>query len=841
MKSITIFLRTIILGVMFFSPFTSIAQQRLWGTTEHGGTDGIGSVYTVYLGDHTPFESVSFQAIHPGMAPNGSLILGSDSLLYGIAGGGENHGGLIYRVSLDGGTYEILHEFAYDSGRDPSGSSGLFLASDGKMYGLAREGGTSDVGVLFSIDPAQAGSYTVEQAFGTTLGAFPIGSLIETNGKLYGVTELGSSQSNGTVLFSWSLANQTSETVANFSTSTGNNPQSGLTLASNDYFYGIARTGGTHNFGTIYKMHRDSNLIHPVYSFPSNHVFAIHHTPMIEDNGQLYGVTSTGGMGNRGTLFSINLASDSFSFLINFGDVGLKSPWGGLLVDNGILYGTTFRDDGFLKEGVLYGYAINSDTVAILHTFGQDQSGGKSPFGGLTLVGDRLYGSTKDGGTGSFGTLFSFDLGTGTHQKLLDFSHAPDGAIPVGTLVETPDGLLYGMAQLGGPQGYGGIFSFDQHTSDLTLRAAFSEETGRIRDESLVLGQDGWLYGVQQLGGVNNWGVIIRFDPATDSLEVLHKFQGSPDGLTPMSNLVQHADGNFYGMTNSGGDSSLGTIFRWDPVQQSYGKVFSMGASMGGNTAGGLVAAQDGKLYGSTSFGGQNGFGSLFSFNPVDSSFTPLYFFESSLQFAIKGTMIEAQPGILTGLSFNAGSFGRGTLYGYDVAQDSFFFWHEFDPAIASNPLGEVILAEGDQVYGISQNGSGEPSSGALFRFDPTGGGSFQVEADIPESFGGKLLSHLFVTGFPTPIDGPILPLALQVFPNPTRERLQFSFQPLQGSKRIACSLLDISGKTLIHQSKDPTGSIIEETWDLSSFASGIYFLRIRVDEFVVSQKVWIP
>src|SRR5260221_12201324 len=81
------------------------------------------------------------------------------------------------------------------------------------------------------------------------------------------------------------------------------------------------------------------------------------------------------------------------------------------------------------------------------------------------------------------------------------------------------------------------------------------------------------------------------------SYEVLHAF--ALHGISPLSPLIQAADGQFYGTTNTGGTVGFGTVFRMD----SAGKLttlhsFAGSPRDGDSPSAGLIQATDSNFYG---------------------------------------------------------------------------------------------------------------------------------------------------------------------------------------------------------------------------------------------------
>ena len=93
-----------------------------------------------------------------------------------------------------------------------------------------------------------------------------------------------------------------------------------------------------------------------------------------------------------------------------------------------------------------------------------------------------------------------------------------------------------------------------------------------LKFDSLIQGSDGNLYVSTENGGRLNYGALFQATLAGQPAS-LYSFLGYPnDGSNPLTGLVQHTDGNFYGTAFSGGPSpcnygdypGCGTIFSLD-------------------------------------------------------------------------------------------------------------------------------------------------------------------------------------------------------------------------------------------------------------------------------------
>ncbi len=194
---------------------------------------------------------------------------------------------------------------------------------------------------------------------------------------------------------------------------------------------------------------------------------------------------------------------------------------------------------------------------------------------------------------------------------------------------------LYGMTQFGGV-GIGNIIKFNPNPVSLISRYNLVGTTGyEPRFGHMIQATDGYLYGMAASGGANNFGVIFRYNPSTNTYTDLVDFTGT-SGLYPgrgaLGSLIQATDGNLYGVTNQGGASGFGNMFRYNISTSTFTDLFDFtgntGAYQGSNARGDLYQASDGKLYGMASeLILPNSYGKLYSYDITTSTYTVLFSF----------------------------------------------------------------------------------------------------------------------------------------------------------------------------------------------------------------------
>jgi uncharacterized repeat protein (TIGR03803 family) len=134
----------------FEQGLTMDTKGNLYGTTEEGGTDGIGIVFKVTIKTGKEAVLYSFTGTPDAAYPSSGLVRDRKGRLYGTSQeGGTNNLGTVFEVI---GTKEtILHSFAGSDGETPFTSP--LLDHDGTLYGVTYQGGANGLGTVFSLKP----------------------------------------------------------------------------------------------------------------------------------------------------------------------------------------------------------------------------------------------------------------------------------------------------------------------------------------------------------------------------------------------------------------------------------------------------------------------------------------------------------------------------------------------------------------------------------------------------------------------------------------------------------------------------------------------------------------
>ncbi len=345
-------------------------------------------------------------------------------------------------------------------------------------------------------------------------------------------------------------------------------------------------------------------------------------------------------------------------------------PSGSLISSGSTLYGMTDWG-GADSDGTIFKINKDGTGYAVLHSFAGGASDGRAPYlASLILKGSTLYGTTLNGGTGDGGTIFKINRnGTGFAVLHSFVGGASDGVLPIGSLI-IKGSALYGMTQYGGTANMGTIFKINKDGSGFVLLHSFAggASDGDYPYGSLIL-KGSAFYGMTQYGGTSNWGTIFKINTNGTGFALLHWFAGgASDGRYPQGSLIAKGM-TLYGMTNGGGTSDIGTIFKINKDGTGFALLHSFaGPTLDGQWPAGALVVKGATLYGLTQNGGSTGLGVLFKINTNGTGFALLHSFAGpTLDGSWPDGALILKGFMSYGLTYRGGASDMGTIFSFSL------------------------------------------------------------------------------------------------------------------------------------------------------------------------------
>jgi uncharacterized repeat protein (TIGR03803 family) len=408
---------------------------------------------------------------------------------------------------------------------------------------------------------------------------------------------------------------------------------------------------------------------------------------------------------------------------------GTRPNGGVTLGPDGALYGAGSESvlGAGATGGLLYRVTTDAGVVSTIYQYGRlNVWTGAIPAAGLMRGTDNLfYGTTTLNGLdprfgyplGS-GTVFSVDSTGQQYTRLYVFDDLTvdsrnyavnaTGADPRGQLIEGLEGgvrYLYGTTLRGGPDGTGTIFKVRVDGSGFQVLAPFAAATlisgtsdfdlnphSRLKnlngvnpDQRLMLGGDGFVYGVTTNGGPDGTGVVFRVSIAGGSITVLRSFSAvvpgdatltpptvdsNSDGAYPLGGLTL-SGGMLYGTTTALGPNGVGNVFRMALDGTAFSIVHAFVTTDGAGPSGPLTIASDGLFLGTTQAGGTatsgTAGGTIYNLSPDGLTFNSLYVFDGASAYTKGATpvngVVQASDGSVYGTTSQGTPYGLGTVY----------------------------------------------------------------------------------------------------------------------------------------------------------------------------------
>ncbi len=232
---------------------------------------------------------------------------------------------------------------------------------------------------------------------------------------------------------------------------------------------------------------------------------------------------------------------------------------------------------------------------------------------------------------------------------------------------------------------------------------------------------------MSRTGGIRRWATSLAIaalmmlaTPISSRAQftTLVSFTGANGNLPFMENLVQGKNGSLYGTTTYGGTSGNGTIFKVTPTGTLTTIYNFANTPDGANPDAGLVLGTDGKFYGTTYQGGTSGLGTVFKITSLG-TFTSLHSFTGADGQGPEAALVQGSNGNYYGTTAGGGASNLGTVFKI-TSTGTLTTLHSFAGTDGWEPEGALIQATDGDFYGTTVRG-GTSSDGTAFKITPTG------------------------------------------------------------------------------------------------------------------------
>ncbi len=353
-----------------------------------------------------------------------------------------------------------------------------------------------------------------------------------------------------------------------------------------------------------------------------------------------------------------------------------------------------------------------------------------------------------------------------TPTVLYAFTGGSDGGDPNATLIADDDGNLYGTTLSGGQFGQGTVFELSPNGNggwnESVLYSFCSKancaDGASPEYSSLIPDGNGNLYGTASQGGANGDGVVFELSPGTPWTEaVLYSFGSYPgDGITPANGVIMDSPGNLYGTTEQGGTNGTGTVFELSAGVWTEQVLYDIDNTSGEAETAGLTMDPHGNIFGITP-------STVYELSPNGSGgWNPSVIYRNA-GLGAQGTLalvfnLEKNIENLYGTTQFGGLEGFGTIYELSLLESGKWKSKSISnlkwPPV-SDPWAGVVVDAAGNIYGTSLLG-GEGEAGDVFELlAPVVTGGYAQEV-LETSFfssagyspnGGLLLSNGFLYG----------------------------------------------------------------------------------------------
>lgn len=516
----------------------------------------------------------------------------------------------------------------------------------------------------------------------------------------------------------------------------------GIIKTQSGRYFGLNQTGGSANSGYLFEFlpALDSFRILHHFSEVNNGLFTPSGVLVEANNGKLYGVANRGGNIGDGGVFSYDPVNDLYEEVINNLYIPINSDYSGgfTKAQNGKLYlaiGVLMELDPstnqvrnvinnfpvlsnrFIEASNGNLYAPNGNVVYEFNPVSESIRSVPMHFSSiyystLTKVSDSiLYG------VASSGKMFKFNLLNDSVEVTKTFSvqEFDNGFNPHKQLLKKNDSLLIGFNAEGGYGQKGNQFVYNILTDSIKVMNHIDYANKGKDVISMTLASDGNIYGSMRLGGKYNGGVIFRINPLNNNFEKLYDLQRNTAGK-----LLEYDSLKFISTAKLGGNRFYGGIYKFDVESNTYALSVEIDSTdiMGRQISNNLSYVSDGWYIGLTNYDGMYGRGTIFLYNPFLDSLASKYHIGSNYGL-VSSRLTKIADSIFVSASTFGGLNSSGVLFKYNLSTNLISSLHHFENDAAENassPEGDVLVID-SIIYGTTRGGQ-DVSESVVYSFN---------------------------------------------------------------------------------------------------------------------------
>jgi uncharacterized repeat protein (TIGR03803 family) len=333
----------------------TIIGKTLFGVTLQGGASDSGCLFSVDTNGNNYRDLHDFNHRNTnGCNPFAVTLQVSGKKLIGTTEfGGANDSGSVFSIDTSGANYKDLLDFNGANGSEPL--AGVVLIG-GQLFGMTYQGGANQYGVIFSVD-TNGTNYKKLCDFNGATGANPYGVVTIVGHKLYGMTSYGGANGMGNIFSLDSNGNNYTD-LFDFTGANGQYPNNLLVLSRNELF-GMTYSGGAGTLGNVFSIDTNGGNFNDLLDlqgtttpFGSNPAGDV-----ILRRGVLYGMTTAGGVSDSGAIFSLDTNGSNYADIHDFTGPDGSGPYANVTIAGNTMYGTT-QVGGTYHYGVIFKMTI---------------------------------------------------------------------------------------------------------------------------------------------------------------------------------------------------------------------------------------------------------------------------------------------------------------------------------------------------------------------------------------------------------------------------------------------------------------------------------------------------